>query len=546
MNKTEIFTRVPVRKVPRNMFDLSHEVKMSGKFGWLYPVLLQECMPGDSMHDQMTAMVRFAPMLSPIMHRCNVKSDAFFVPMRLITNHWETFITGGPNGTSEPVLPYVTPAGIVAANGTPAGIELMGKRSLWNYLGLPPMDPSDEPDNFSVQKFSALPFRACQKIYNDWFRDPNLQSDVELDLTLQGDVSAQTSAPDGGILTMRRRGWERDAFTGALPFAQRGPAVLVPFSGIGETVAMNVLDGDVQLRKTLDQSDAAVGNVQGIAASGDTYLADSGGAPISIVGQKVEVENGESTINDLRTAYAIQRWLENNARGGARYNEQILAHYGETVPDYRLQRAEYLGGGRQVVQISQVLSTAEGATVPVGDMAGHGISVGKSNKWKYRCKEHGYIVMFVSVVPVTAYMQGVDKMWFRENRYDFAFPEFANLGEQEVKSKEVFYSFDVLQDANNDLLFGYNPRYWEYKFKQDRVAGDFTDNLLFWHLTRKFLTRPSLDADFVTMIEDYADEESSRRIFAVQDGTDYLWMQLFHRFTAKRPLPYFGVPQLNG
>lgn len=537
MSKTQIFTKVPVRKVPRNMFDLSHEVKMSGKFGWLYPVLLQECMPGDSVHDQMTAMVRFAPMLAPIMHRVNVKTDAFFVPMRLVTDHWEDFITGGQDGTSEPVLPFFTPAGVDPIYGE----DMFIKGTLWDYFGLPVAEGG--PTISSTEAFTALPFRAYYKIWNDWFRDPNLDDEMDLDLELEGNVSAGLATKN--IMLLKQRGWERDAFTGALPFAQRGPAVLMPLSGVGD-----VIWGDPQGSGPIDmETIGGAGPATGAMQVGlTTAWTDSAGTAIRPEAGMAQVEiDGTTTINDLRTALAIQRWLENNARGGARYNEQILAHYGQTVPDYRLQRSEYLGGGRQVVQISQVLATAEGASIPVGDMAGHGISVGKTNKFRYKCQEHGYIIMILSVVPTPAYQQGVEKMWFRQNRYDFAFPEFANLGEQEVKSKEIFYSFDELDNAANNSLFGYNPRYWEYKFKQDRVSGDFRDDLLFWHLTRKFLQRPALDSAFLKMDEDgSAAEETYRRIFAVTDGTDYLWMQLFHRFTAKRPLPYFGVPELNG
>lgn len=526
MSKTQIFTKVPVRTVPRNMFDLSHEVKMSGKFGYLYPVLVHECMPGDSVHDQMTAMCRFAPMLAPIMHLVNVKTDAFFVPMRIITNYWEDFITGGPEGTTEPVMPYTTPNSVNAVD-----VALMQKGSLWDYMGLPVVEGAG-PALMSEEPISMLPFRAYTKIYNDWFRDPNLDDEIDLLLDEEGNVS------NVNCLAIRKRGWERDAFTGALPFAQRGPAVLLP---------LTMSSGDVV--SSVTGNPAAAGNTLVInpLTPGDLGTATSTGPIVGFESAELELENTETTINDLRTALAIQRWLENNARGGARYNEQILAHYGQRVSDYRIQRAEYLGGGRQVVQISQVLSTAEGVDVPVGDMAGHGISVGKTNKFKYKCEEHGFVIMVMSVVPKPAYMQGIDKMWSRTNRYDYAFPEFANLGEQEIKSKEVFFSFNEADSAANNSLFGYNPRYWEYKYKQDRVSGDFRDTLLFWHLTRKFLSRPALDSEFVRVDENgNAEEESYRRIFAVTDGTDYLWFQLYHRLTAMRPLPYFGVPELKG
>lgn len=547
MKKTEIFTRTPVRNVSRNMFDLSHEVKMSGKFAMLYPCLIQEAMPGDSLQNVMTALVRFAPMLAPVMHKMTVKTDAFFVPMRLIAGQtsWENFITGGQNGTTEVVLPYITPNGIKVAQGS--GAQMM-KGQLWDYFGLPVIE-GVEPVTMNTEHISLLPFKAYTKIWNDWFRDPNFDTEIDMELDVVGDRSAGPLTAE--YLGIRERGWEREAFTGALPWAQRGATVLMPLAGTGRTVAHNVIDGDVLLQKTLDQSAADPGNLEGNTFMATTALTDVNNNPISIVGQKVEVDASSVSINDFRTALAIQRWLENNARGGGRYNEQIRSHYGRNVPDYRLQRSEYLGGGRQVVQISQVLSTAEADDVPVGDMAGHGISVGKSNRWKYTCDEHGYVIMILSVVPAPAYVpQGIEKFWQRESRYDFAFPEFANLGEEEILSKQIFYDFADSGDAANNALFGYNPRYWDYKFKQDRVAGDFRDDLLFWHLSRKFSARPQLDSQFVTMTDTPAEEEPLTRIFNVTGlpdaGADYLWMQLFHKFTALRPLPYFGVPELKG
>ena len=223
----------------------------------------------------------------------------------------------------------------------------------------------------------------------------------------------------------------------------------------------------------------------------------------------------------------------------------MLSHFNTQVPDYRLQRAEYLGGGKQPVQISEVLSTAEGAATDVGEMFGHGLSVGRTNRFTYRCQEHGWVIGFMSVTMRTAYSQGIPKMFSRSDKFDFAWPELANLGEQEIKSKEVFYAFEDTEQAANQAVFGYIPRYSEYKFMNDRIAGDFRSTLGYWHLGRNFTTRPALDVNFTSIYEDGdSKEETFRRIFAVQDGTDYLWMQLFHNLTAKRPLPYFGVPSI--
>lgn len=537
-----IFKEVPKARVPHNRFDLSHEVKMSGKFGWLYPFLLVDTLPGETWNEQAIAFARFAPMLSPIMHRVILKTDFFFVPMRLCVGQslWEEHITGGQNGTATPVLPYMTPFGIDGEFGG----EYMEKGSLWDYFGLP-LSPENAPaGGFSTQHISMAPFKAYAKIWNDYFRDPNLDTEIDLALDVEGD---QSTNPLANLwLTMRLRGWDREMFTGALPWAQRGPEVLLPLSGTGSvtySTNSNLYEGD--------GDKAAAGALSAFDVGLESRLQSAGAAGTALRVENiagVTLDSSDITIIDFRTALAMQRWYENNARGGGRYIEQIESHYDERVPDYRLQRAEYLGGGRQVVRISEVLSTTDTATVPVGDMAGHGISVGKSNRFSYRCREHGYIIGILSIVPVPSYAtQGIPKLWTRESRYDVGFPEFANLGEQAMLSKELFFSFDADDTAENDSVFGYVPRYTDYKFMQDRLAGDFRDTLAFWHLSRIFVARPVLDSEFLQMHEEGDTyDESYRRIFAVQDGTDYIWMQIQHNLTARRPLPYYGVPKILG
>lgn len=548
--KNNLFKQVPVKRPKRSLFDLSHEVKMSGKFGFLYPVLCVDTLPGDTFRDTMNCMVRFAPMLAPVMHRLDVTTHFFFVPNRLLTDHWEDFITGGRDGDLAPVLPYVTP------NGLDGITQYMRKGSLWDYLGLPVYPESGGPPApLSNLHISVLPFRAVGKVYNDFYRDPNLDDELDLDEEVAGDVSVQ-GALATSIFNIENyhRGFEKDYFTSALPWAQRGAQVLMPLSGVADS-------GDVAYRTVSSWYEStgaspAIGTVNFVAdgVTPGRQVADSGLTPPTRVEniESITFDNAATTINDFRRALAIQRWLEANARGGARYTEQIQSHFDVMVPDYRLQRAEYLGGGRQPVQISEVLSTASnegmGDTI-VGDMAGHGISVGRTNRFTYRCQEHGFVLGFLSVTMRTAYSQGVHRMWTRDDKYDYAWPELAHLGEQEILSRELFFDFDDAADAVNDGVFGYIPRYAEYKFQNDRVAGDFRDTLGFWHLSRRFLSRPSLDSEFLAIWENGGpqgaeEEETFRRIFAVQDGTDYLWMQLYHHLTVKRPLPYFGVPSI--
>lgn len=543
MNKrTALFNRVPVKNVNRNMFDLSHEVKMSGKFGKLYPVLLMDALPSDTIRDQMTAFCRFAPMLSPVMHRIDIITHFFFVPNRIICDFWEEFITGGQDGTSAPVLPFIRPLDFT---GDPDNTSLLQKGTLWDYLGLP---VNEGEDCRSEQKFSVLPFRAYAKVWNDYYRDPNLDDELDLDVSLQGNVSAQTIA--AGLMSLRNKGWERDYYTSMLPWAQRGSEVLMPLAGSGPVTNSSPL---VITPNAGNPGNLTTDSLGFVGVDGNVLGVDT------LSGLTAELTTSEVSINDLRRSLAIQSWLENNARGGGRYIEQLQAHFNQIVPDFRLQRAEYLGGGRQAVQISEVLATAAGEQASLGgsssylgELGGHGISMGKSNRFTYRCQEHGWVIGITSVLPRTAYQQGIDRMWTRETKFDFPWPELAHLGEQEMYSKEVFYSFDSDNDAANNLPFGYLPRYAEMKFKNDRVAGDFRDQLLFWHLGRKFTQRPVLDSDFTTMLEDGRNaagqelEETFRRIFAVESDVDYLWFQFFHHLTAKRPLPYFGVPQLLG
>lgn len=547
--KNALFNRVPVRNTNRNLFDLSHEVKMSGKFGKLYPVLLMDTLPSDTIRDQMTAFCRFAPMLAPVMHRIDIITHFFFVPNRLVCDHWEEFITGGQDGTSAPILPYIIPQQFT---GDPNNTYLLEKGTLWDYLGLP---VNEGEDCTSMQQFSVLPFRAYAKIWNDYYRDPNLDDELELNTDLQGNVTVQSIA--AGLFNVRNKGWERDYYTSMLPWAQRGSEVLMPLAGTGTPVYKFPAVGFSRSGgiDTPYPNAATIGtDILGQIEAKTPGVQDLGINNI----ESINIDSSEVSINDLRRSLAIQSWLENNARGGGRYIEQLQAHFNQTVPDFRLQRAEYLGGGRQAVQISEVLATAAGSNVDnssyLGELGGHGISMGKSNRFTYRCQEHGWIIGITSVLPRTAYQQGIDRMWLRQTKFDFPWPELAHLGEQEMLSKEVFYSFDADNDDANDLPFGYLPRYAEMKFKNDRVAGDFRDNLLFWHLGRKFMQRPVLDSYFTTMLENgdgYNNgeenlEETFRRIFAVQDDTDYLWFQFFHHLSAKRPLPYFGVPNLLG
>jgi len=527
MKKSQIFNQVPVSKPKRNFFDLSHEVKLSGKIGKLIPILTLDAVPGDSFSNTSEVMLRFMSMPAAVMHRFDVTTHTFAIPYRLlmVQEEWENFITGGPEGTSEPVLPYLT-AEQVGNEGYQAQ---MTNSSLWDYLGLPTLtDGPGYPDNH----ISSLFFRAYQLIFNEYYRDQNLQSAVDIPQAM-GLEALDTL---GDLLVLRNRCWEKDYFTSALPWTQRGAEVLMPIEGTGAVTYQPISDvflsgGGVP----------APGNLT--AAAVDGRLQTPGGLYSRIENiDEVTFSGASTTINDLRRSIRLQEWLEANARGGARYTEQIYVHFGVRVPDYRLQRPEYIGGGKQPVVISEVLSTASTEDNFIGDMAGHGLSVGRSNKWNYFCQEHMVIMTILSVMPRSGYQQGVPKKFLRRNKFDFFYKEFANIGEQAIMNMELYLRNGTEDPEENETTFGYTPRYAEYKFENDRVHGEFRSTLDYWHDSRIFTTPPTLSAAFVELD---VEGQGLNRIFNVTTaGNDHLLVQIFHHVKAKRPMPYFGVPSI--
>lgn len=512
-----LFNQVITRKPKRNVFDLSHEVKMSTRMGKLVPILCEPVVPGDTFKVRSEIMMRFAPMLAPIMHRVNVYTHYFFVPNRIVWNDWETFITGGADGTANPVHPRFNLAdtGIVN-NGT-----------LFDYLGFPSGQTLS-----AGYTFDSLPFRAYQLIYNEYYRDQNLETPITIPLTSGiSPVSLSTlNSPTGtSQLNIRYRAWEKDYFTSALPWVQRGADVRIPLSGnapLTATIGSNTFTFKADV--VSPNTDPVVVKSSNTTGSGWTGL-----------DLKADLSNAtSSTINELRRGIRLQEWLEKNARGGARYIEQILSHFGVMSSDARLQRPEYLGGGKTPVVISEVLQTSQTDTTPQATMAGHGISVGSTNEFKKFFEEHGYVIGIMSVIPRTAYQNGTPRKYLKFDKFDHYFPEFANLGEQPIYNKEIYSQ----GTADDDGTFGYQSRYAEYKYCPSRVCGDFRSNLDFWHLGRKFASKPVLNKDFVST---EAASTTLNRIFAVtQQNVDNLWIQIYHDFQAIRPMPKFGTPTI--
>lgn len=521
-----IFNQVPGGKVKRNAFNLSHERKLSLEMGKLVPIMCTEVVPGDTFRVNSEVMMRFAPMFFPVMHRIDVYVHYFFVPNRIIWNEFEDFITGGDQGKYDTVFPRyrINKSGWQNWNMTHGA-----SGSLGDYLGIPNIpEPATNDDYVEI---SMLPYRAYAKIFDEYYRDQDLTE--PLDMSDNSGIFTETNQ----LPFLQNRAWEKDYFTSARPWAQKGDSVTIPIAGTANVELQNPDDGS--FARFVDNTDSPVVSANVETGIGGRVVDGTDTKNIwydpngSLVANLSNVS--AATINELRRAFQLQKWLERNARSGSRYTEVLRAHFGVRSSDARLQRPEYLGGGRQKVSISEVLQTSEtSANSPQGEMAGHGISIGNTNRFKAFFEEHGYVMGIMSVLPRTAYQQGIPKHLQKFDRFDYFWREFAHIGEQEIKNSEIYVS--PSQEANNGT-FGYAPRYSEYKYIPSTVHGDMRNTLRSWHLGRVFENMPQLNEEFVKA-------NPSNRIFNVMEDFDHLWCHIYNNVKAIRPMPVFGEPGL--
>lgn len=501
------------RNAKLNYFKLTHVKSFSTNMGLLVPVDFVECLPGDIFRIQNQFLVRFMPTIAPSLSMYRIKLRWWYCPTRLLMDDWQNFITGGPEGADSTVFPTIA----APAGGFPVGSLAQFFRAPVNMPGI---------------SISALPFRMYNLIFNEWYRNQAIQDKVAVSLASGPDTITNT--------TMLRAGWQRDYYTDALPSPQKGPAVTIPMGGVAPVVGngtvasmINVDGGSNPLRVDRDAQDTNHKHVM-VEFNTATQM-----TPLRWYNTGMQADLSQATattINMLRQAAAIQQFQETNMINGNRYTEFVYNMYGVRTPDASLQRPQYVGGMSSNMVISEVLQTSQSTSSSAqGTMAGHGIGGGQSPLLKFRSLEHGYLMCLMSIAPDTMYFQGIPRELSRSTRFDFAIPLLAHLGEQAIYNKELY----AQGNSQDDEVFGYVPRYQEYRQIPSSIAGDLVGTLKYWTSAREFAEKPVLNSEFI-------EARPSNRIFAVEDeNTDHLVVQVIHHMDALRPIPKHATPGLH-
>lgn len=509
-----LFSQIPRADIQRSSFNRSHGYKTTFDSGWLVPFFVDEVLPGDTFNLKATLFGRLATPVVPFMDNMYLETFFFFVPNRLVWDNWQKFNgeQKNPGDSTDFLIPTLE-----------AGTYDVG--SLADYFGI--------PTGVQLDKINALPFRAYNLIYNEWFRDENLQDSVEVPV---GDGPDKPS-----LYNPLRRGKRHDYFTSCLPWPQKGPGVELP---LGTTASLTgsanipvvsnagAVNGDVTLR------DGAWNRI----ISSSTYIPFSPTANLTeanLTGLKVDLSEATAvTINSLRQAFQLQRLYERDARGGTRYTEILRAHFGVISPDARLQRPEYLGGSSTRININPVeQNSATDTTSPQGNLAAYGVLGDRVNGFTKSFVEHGYIIGLVNVRADLTYQQGLNRMWSRQTRFDFYWPALAHLGEQVVLNKEIYAQGT---EVDNEV-FGYQERWAEYRYFPSQITGKFrsTDpqSLDVWHLAQEFGELPKLNSEFIV------DNPPVARVLAVQNEPHIL-LDCYFSLNCVRPMPVYSVPGL--
>lgn len=520
------FSKVPAATIPRASFDRSHGLKTTLDAGFLVPIFVDEALPGDTFNLSMSAFGRLATPIFPFMDNCYLDTFFFAVPNRLLWDNWERF--NGAQDNPDDSTDYLVP--------TLSGISAPGIGTLADYMGIPPTIAS-----LGGAGISALPFRAYNLIWNEWFRDQNLQDSVTVE---KGD------GPDnyGNLYTLLKRGKRHDYFTSCLPWPQKGPAVPLPLTGDAPVVGLGVIPAATYnlAGSGFRESDGTTGTGNNWTATsaanwGIQENADQAGYP----GVSADLSQvTAATINSLRQAFQIQKLYERDARGGTRYTELIRSHFGVTSPDARLQRPEYLGGGSTPINVNPVAQTQASPTgaqdfTPQGNLAAYGTVQSRGHGFTKSFTEHCVIIGLVSIRADLTYQQGLNRMWTRSTRWDFYWPALAHIGEQAVLNKEIWLQGNG--NPQDDEVFGYQERYAEYRYKPSLITGNMRSDsplsLDRWHLSQDFATLPLLNDEFIE------ENPPFDRVVATPEEPDLL-LDCYFKLRCARPMPLYSVPGL--
>lgn len=543
---------VLLRRPKRNKFDLSRVNKLTCEAGEIVPFFLEECLPDDSFKLATANRIRLAPQVLPLMHQIDVSMYWFFVPCRILWPNWEEFITGGKDGTSEPIIPFYN-----FGQGDSSIFKTAGVGMLSDYLGIPTNASALSGSTISGQSYNFMPFAAYVKIYNDYFRDENFTS--ELPFELKDGFQALRAHGDSNITSciesiygpsytsyaprpwQRVYGgcflasWKKEYFTSALPNTQRGPIVNIP---LGDSAP--VVFGPAG--ESISVYNRSIGTVNQNPTTGE-QIYDGALIGTQSTGQKrpLQADLSEATntnIIELRRAFRIQEFLERMNAGGSRLTEMIYSMFGVKSPDARLQRAEFIGASHNPVLVDAIYQTsATQENSPLADFAGKAISVGGQKPISYYCKEHGYIMGLMVIRPRPEYQNITRRHWLHglTGKFDYFWPILANIGDQAILNRELYAA--TSPGINNP--FGYTPRYQEYRFAPSETHGEMQTTLKYFHMNRIFDSQPVLNQQFMNC-------NPRTDMFAVADGevSHHYWCEILIGCQAKRPIPKFGTPML--